>query len=333
MNIKILVIISVCVLSLLIFPVFPQQIPEKTSVVQQIDPFEQAIKDSFNSDPYIRRQAAEQFGTLREPRAIPYLKKMLKDENPFVRQTAVDSLGLLRAKEVVDDIIDLLKIEKEPQVKQSAVVALGYIGDLSCVSALIEILKDEKEPNNVKYAVCNTLGVLRSTEPIPVLGELVSSNDLNLRRSAIYALGKISTEESISILRNALEKNIDNEQISIDLIKILADANDKSSIPNFKLLYSTTTTTAKTKFYAAYALAKVAKDQMVLPTIKLYLKSKDENIKNTAIDAIRFIGDRESLTILKELEKTEQSPYTKQLLSIAIKQLESKYPKSQQEKK
>ncbi len=309
-----------------------QQLTTTESVIQQPDPFEQAVQDSSNSDPYIRRRAAEQFGSLRDSRAIPYLKKMLKDENPFVRQTAVDSLGLLRTKEAINDIIELLKTEKESQVKQSAVVALGYIGDLSCISALIEILKDEDEPNNVKYAVCNTLGILRSTEPIALLGELVNSDDFNLRRSAIYALGKISTEEGISILRRSIEKNMNNEQILIDLIKILADLNDKDSISSFKLLYSTTTTT-KTKFYAAYGLAKVAKDQTVLAIIKSNLKNKDENIKNDAIDAIRFIGDKESLAILKELEKTEQSPYTKQLLDISIKQLESKYQKKPQEKK
>ncbi|MFN3551164.1 MAG: HEAT repeat domain-containing protein, partial [Endomicrobiia bacterium] len=60
---------------------------------QQVDPFDEAIKNVSSSDPYIRRQAAEQLGMLKDPRAIVYLKKLLKDENPYVRQTAVDSLG------------------------------------------------------------------------------------------------------------------------------------------------------------------------------------------------------------------------------------------------
>ncbi len=308
------------------------QLSSQEQQLQQIDPFEQAVKDSSSSDPYVRRRAAEQFGSLRDTKAVIYLRKMLKDENPFVRQTAVDSLGLLRAKEVVNDIIELLKTDKETQVRQSAIVALGYIGDPSCVDTLIEILKDENEPAAVKYSVCNTLGILRSTQAVSSLQGLINSEDLNLRRSVIYTLSKIANSESISILRDAIDTNINNEQILIDLLKILADLNDNDSVAKFKLLYSTTTTTAKIKFYSAYGLAKVAKDKTVLPTIKAALKSKDESIKNNAIDAIRFIGDSESLILLKEMQKTETSPYTKQLLSMAIKQLETKYPNIQQRK-
>lgn len=313
---------------LLMLPLVAQEVKTSSAeITEQLSPFDKAVKDVESTDPYVRRSAAEQLGSLRDPRAIPYLRKLLKDENVFVRQTAVDSLGLLRAVEVIDDILNVIKTDREPQVRQSAVVSLGYIGvaNEKVISTLIDALNKE-ESSAVKYAICNTFSILRSTLTIPVLTELLSSEDINLRRSAVYALGRITHPDSVLALRSAVDKNLDNETILIDIIRILTEIGDTSSVEKFKLLYSTPIVTEKVKIYSAFALAKLAKDTSVLPLVKKMLRSSDENIKNSAIDAVRFIGDRESLNILEQMLKTETSPYTKQLLDIAIKQLKTKFP-------
>ncbi len=326
MNKKIcLTIILFCILLSTNF--FAQEIAPPTTVgTEQVDIFEQAVKDSTSPDPYTRRRAAEQFGTLRDIRAVPYLKKLLKDENPFVRQQAVDSLGLLRTREAVDEIVDVLKTDKEAQVRQSAVVALGYIGEPKVVPVLTEILKSEKETPAVKYAICNTLSILKSTECIPVLVELITTPDKNLRRSVIYALGKIPHSDSIKALREAIDENLDDEFIVVDIIRNLVDIGDKDSVEKFKVLYSTPLVSQKIKFYSAYGIAKLQKDTSVLPTIKKELVNKDDTIRQLAVDAIRFIGDRESLTMLKKMKETETSAYIKQWIDVAIKQLEAKFP-------
>lgn len=295
---------------------------------QKIEPFEEAVNNLKNPDPYLRRQAAEQLGALRDLRAVPHLKKLLKDENPFVRQAAVDSLGLLRSKEALDDILYVLKNDKDPQVRQSAVIALGYIGstDEKVVSLLTEILKDDNESSSIKYAVCNTFSILRSTYPVEVLVNLLyKSEDNDLKRAIIYTLGKIAHPDGTKALRANIDRHVNNEEVLKDLIKVLVELSDRDSIDKFKLLYSTSNISPNVRFYLAYGLAKLNKDTTVLPVIKNSLKSTDENIKNLAIDAIRIIGDRESLILLKDMQKKETSPYTKQLLELAIKQLEVKY--------
>lgn len=319
----VIVIILISCVEKIVSNVTPTQI-----IVESSDPFQKAVNDSKSTDPYVRRQAAEQFGSLRDPRGIPYLRNLLKDENPFVRQTAVDSLGLLRAKEVIDDILDVLKNDKELQVRQSAVIALGYIGSTEekVVSLLTNILKDENESTSIKYAVCNTFSILRSTYPVSVLINLFeSSEDIDLKKTIIYTLGKIAHPDGIAVLRDNIEKYVKNEELIQDIIKVLVEVSDKTSVEKFKMLYSTTSISLNVKFYLAYALAKLNKDTTVLPIIKNSLKSTNENIKNLAIDAIRIIGDKESLTLLKEMQRKETSPYTKQLLDLAIKQLEAKY--------
>ncbi len=300
---------------------------------QQVDPFNEAVKNISSSDPYTRRQAAEQLGMLKDQRAVVYLKKLLKDENPYVRQTAVDSLGIIRNKEVLEDIIKVIKTDKEPQVRQSAVVALGYINDPRSVPVLLELLKDEDELISVKYAICNTLSIIRSTEAIPVLVSLLkTSQDISLKKSIIYALGKIPHKESVQELRSIILDNLTNEDIIIGILSVLTEINDVESIEKFWIVYSTNVVSERTKFYAAYGIAKISKDKSVLPIIKKSLKSNDENIKNSAIDAARLIGDKETLNILKNMVLVENSEYTKVLLDMAIKQLEQQFPAQTQQK-
>jgi len=158
MNKKLCVLSVITILLYVLVSVnfFAQEVVASATVVEQVNPFEQAIKDSTSSDPYTRRRAAEQFGMLRDIRAVSYLKKLLKDENPFVRQAAIESLGLLRTRDVVNEIVNVLETDKEVQVRQSAVIALGYIGDPKVVPVLTKILKSETEPVAVKYSICNT---------------------------------------------------------------------------------------------------------------------------------------------------------------------------------
>ncbi|MCX7956664.1 MAG: HEAT repeat domain-containing protein [Endomicrobia bacterium] len=314
--------------------VFLQGIDEQQ--IQKVEPFEEAERNSKSSDPYIRRQAAEQFGMLRDPRAVPYLKNLLKDENPFVRQTAVDSLGLLRSKESLDEILNIISIDKEPQVRQSAIVAVGYIGvsEPAVVKKLVSVLEDEKELPQIKYAACNTLSIIRSTEAVPVLVKILSTtDDINLKKSSVFTLGKIAHPEGIAALRESVDKNLQNENLLVDIIRVLVEVSDNLSIEKFKLIYSTNVTSQNVKFYAAYGLAKIAKDKNVLPVINNALKSQQETIKNMAIEAARFIGDKDTLVLLKEINKKETSAYTKQLLNMSIKQLEVKYPTTTQQKK
>ncbi len=301
--------------------IFLQEVEQQ----KPVDPFQQAIENISNPDPYVRRQAAEQLGTLRDLRAVPYLKKLLKDDNPFVRQTAVDSLGLLRAEDALPELSYILLNDKEPQVRQSVAVAMGYIGSKQAVKPLIEVLSSTTTPPAVRYAACSTLGILRSTEAVTVMISLLSEPDINLKKSIVFALGKIQVPEVSEIFRDMLDTEQD-ENLIIDIIRILIETTDKKSVEKLKNLY-TTTKSEKIKIYSAIGLAQINNDVTVLPTIKQGLKSSDETIKILSINAIGNVGDEESLKMLKSMEKTEQSPYVKTLLQLAIQRLESKLPK------
>ncbi|OIN85975.1 MAG: hypothetical protein AUJ50_04375 [Candidatus Aenigmarchaeota archaeon CG1_02_38_14] len=74
--------------------------------------------------------------------AIPVLKPYLSDKNKDVRQWVTIALGYLGEKQVVDDLITILKKGESGRQRSLAANALGGLGDRRAIPALKAALDD-----------------------------------------------------------------------------------------------------------------------------------------------------------------------------------------------
>lgn len=106
---------------------------------------------------------------LKDKRAIPVLRKALKDESPYVRSIAVASLGELKATKAYDEIVLITKdkgvddgqddgtLNCMPIVPaRSACYALGALGDQRAIAVLIKLLDDK----DLQWSAIQALEVL-----------------------------------------------------------------------------------------------------------------------------------------------------------------------------
>lgn len=85
---------------------------------------------------------------LKDPRAIPILRKSLNDKSPYIRGIALCSLGEIKVAEAFEDIVvHLSDMESRnsgdmimPPVALDAIYALGALGDRRAVPILIDLL-------------------------------------------------------------------------------------------------------------------------------------------------------------------------------------------------
>jgi HEAT repeat protein len=110
---------------------------------------------------------------LKDKRAIPALRKALKDQSPYVRSIAVAALGELKAAKAYDDIVALTR-DKGNKGSEKA-------GTLNCL---------ETVPADV---ACYALGALGDERAVPVLIELLPDRDL--RVSALQALEVLTKQK------------------------------------------------------------------------------------------------------------------------------------------
>ncbi len=129
--------------------------------------------------------------------SLESLIKDLHDEDPNVREYALGSLAELEDARSIDLITEVLLNDEDEYVRMSAVDLLGYIGSEVAIGSLSEALQDENV--EVRESAVEALGVIRALE-----GAL-SDEVKDVRMSAVEVLGDIGSEVSIDSLRKVLQ--------------------------------------------------------------------------------------------------------------------------------
>jgi HEAT repeat protein len=93
----------------------------------------------------VREAAAESLGLLGDPRAVPALADVVRDDEPTIAYLAIEALGRLKHETAVEPLIAALKAE-DTGIRWASAWALGQIGDLRAVPHLIAALVDKAKP-------------------------------------------------------------------------------------------------------------------------------------------------------------------------------------------
>jgi len=174
---------------------------------------------NLSNDPSeeIRKEVASHLRLFGDKRAIPVLKKLLKDPKRRVRYEAWISLRKLGQKQY--SYLEVMA-GKKPQTLEDY---LQFLNDTSsfhlhslagyeiiekfgneAIPALLKIATSNKEP--ARRRAINLLGILKAEKAIPVFENYLKEETrnetvLNLQYSCIYALARINTLESMKVLK------------------------------------------------------------------------------------------------------------------------------------
>jgi HEAT repeat protein len=164
----------------------------------------------------------------RKDQAIQPLIAALQSENWQVRHNAAHVLGKMASPVATDALIGLLQDENTVVVSKTA-FALSQIGDVKAIPALVALLGHEKpEVQTTLRDVLETFGV----QAITALGQALQSENANLREQATEVLGQIEHEESISLLKQALNDEI--WQVRFAAVTALSYQGAKEAIASLK---------------------------------------------------------------------------------------------------
>lgn len=148
------------------------------------------------------------------------------DESQSVRAAAIDALdqyGQEALERVVaelsgnalDDTADWVAArafasvldDEQPELRMAAATGLGRVGDPNVTGALVKRLEDEDVKVRSRAAIaCGRIGDPRAVEPLEA--QLERESDVEVRKSAVEALGEIGTEGALAVLlENADDPN------------------------------------------------------------------------------------------------------------------------------
>lgn len=151
-----------------------------------------------DSDAEVRAAAALALGASRAESAVLPLLGHLDDSVPEVREAVASALGAVGDARAVLPLIGKIE-DPRPSVRAAVARALGALRDPRSTSALLLALRDSDKA--VVIAVVRALGALGDPAGVaPLAGLLRSTNDADLRRALLLALGRTGNAEAGQIL-------------------------------------------------------------------------------------------------------------------------------------
>ena len=105
---------------------------------------EKLIQELMEGDAYVRLEAAEALGKLKNNRAVEPLIEALHDDDEDVRAEAAKALGEIGSAKAIASLIEALE-DNHSEVRESAEEALGRIRDATQREEVIEPPKDSDE--------------------------------------------------------------------------------------------------------------------------------------------------------------------------------------------
>lgn len=131
----------------------------------------------------------------RDRRASPFLFKLLEDGSDQLNTRAISALGTIGGEGVAEKLISWLE-EKNPgnNLEHDVYRALGQTKDRAASPFIKERLSDEYLAPSTKIALLQASSSIGDPDLLPVLLNLLSDSDANVRSSLIEALAPFEGE-------------------------------------------------------------------------------------------------------------------------------------------
>lgn len=172
--------------------------------------FSELMKKIKSKNEEDKRYAARIIGERREKRGIKPLIMLLYDKSDAVKETAAEALARIDGREVVREILPLLRSEKV-DLRNIVIEILEEIGE-PAIKPLSLLLKDKD--NDIRKFACDIMGNIGSPEAVSYLILALDDPHINVACSACEALGNIKDKKAMEALLKVLKvrKNLKNRK-------------------------------------------------------------------------------------------------------------------------
>ena len=160
---------------------------------------EALINEAESSDHDVRKFVADIMALINDERFVPVLIKYLDDKNENVVGSSAEALGHLKNAKAVKPLMEMIK--KHPDSSLQAIESLGKIGSNEALPMLSEILDSDNVV--LAYAAVEAVGHIGSSKAISKLLDLLKVGNPELRNVVLTTVLKIAGTGNREDLFNA----------------------------------------------------------------------------------------------------------------------------------
>jgi HEAT repeat protein len=210
--------------------------------------------------------------------AIPVLEKAIVDKDNTTRVRALQAVYRTRVDSLNEEVTRILTdTEEEFEARKWAVHILGSSDPKSYGRTLRILAKNREEDIRIRKEAVYALTKVTDDETIGALCALLGDPQVELRRSGAWALSSISSPESIHCLLAALEDA--DEEVRDWSIRALRDMDDARALQG---LADTIARVEASEQVRMIRLMIERRSEIILRAIAELLTSEDPDVKRVA---------------------------------------------------
>ena len=197
----------------------------------------------------VRTEAIRQLGNfvlLGELEDLPHEKTQIAEEvlliilsdaslNTVERSYALEAISHCSRKGIANIIQDAYNTDDDT-LRQSAVVAMGHSCDAKRWSKQVLAELESRDPD-MRHRAAGAAGELQLEDAVPMLVNILDTDDRDAQETAIWSLGEIGGGEALNILQRAAL--IAEEAEDEELLILIDDAINSASLMNGDLFMMT----------------------------------------------------------------------------------------------
>lgn len=300
-----------------------------------------ALVRSERESVKVRKEAADALGESHDAAALTSLQKLYKDvNNREVKRELLDSIA--ESKDEAAAVRFLIKVsetESDRELRKEAIEGLGQSKDPASVEALEKLVNDPNTDADIQQEAIEAIGEKEPDVAVPLLakfakthksikvrkeaiehlGEIpgqlsflvdvarIESENLELRKQAIEAIGESKDEGAIKALQT-LYSDSTNREVRREILEQISEGHDKEAALGFLLKVARSNEDQEIREKALSGLAEMNDDRAIDALSDLYGSERDEKMKGEIIEALGESNTKRALRKLMEVAKSDPSP-------------------------
>ena len=263
--------------------------------------FELVLHRAFSEDSDLKKPLLDIVDLLNGTQMVMLIEQAVLDENILIRKRGLQAAYRTRVDSLNAYVAEILSNKEEDfEVRKWALHILGSSDPEYYSGQIVRIIRDDSEDVNIRKEAIFALTQIVNDKTLGTLCTLLGNSDVEIRQSGAWALSNIGSSDSINCLLAALD---DDDEIVRDwAIRGLRDMDDTRALQGLADAIDTSPPNEQVRMIR---LVIERKSEVILRAIVELLGSKDIHVRRTAAWALGVSPYPAAVPSLKELLNDE----------------------------
>lgn len=213
---------------------------------------------------------------------------LLKDSDPKVRRNAAEMLGRALHKNAVKPLLEALEAETDVEVRRVIVLSLSLLGGEEVYSILLQTLKEDTDRDTRRNAAGGLRFFREEINPSELVALIIKESDKSIRDVLVSTVIFLRDESLVPDLIESFSK-IKKQEIRECLLEIIGSHNT-TDVKKLLCECSSPTYDDEIRFIAARAMVKMDEVKFIPTLYEIFDKDPNQELRDFAYKALDEIS-------------------------------------------